>query len=38
MKKSFEYLIGEVMKKTKGRADPKLTREILLDSLKNHGK
>jgi len=36
--KSFEYLIGEVMKKTKGRADPKLTREILLDSLKNHGK
>jgi aspartyl-tRNA(Asn)/glutamyl-tRNA(Gln) amidotransferase subunit B len=34
--KSFEYLVGEVMKKTKGRADPKLTREILLDSLKNH--
>jgi aspartyl-tRNA(Asn)/glutamyl-tRNA(Gln) amidotransferase subunit B len=36
--KSFEYLVGEVMKKTKGRADPKLTREILLDSLKNYGK
>jgi aspartyl-tRNA(Asn)/glutamyl-tRNA(Gln) amidotransferase subunit B len=36
--KSFEYLIGEVMKKTKGRADPKLTREILLDSLKNYEK
>jgi aspartyl-tRNA(Asn)/glutamyl-tRNA(Gln) amidotransferase subunit B len=35
--KSFEYLVGEVMKKTKGRADPKLTREILLDSLKNYG-
>jgi aspartyl-tRNA(Asn)/glutamyl-tRNA(Gln) amidotransferase subunit B len=34
--KSFEYLIGEVMKKTKGRADPKLAREILLDSLKNY--
>jgi len=33
--KSFEFLVGEVMKKTKGRADPKLTREILLDSLKN---
>jgi aspartyl-tRNA(Asn)/glutamyl-tRNA(Gln) amidotransferase subunit B len=36
--KSFEYLVGEVMKKTKGRADPKLTREILLDSLKNYAK
>jgi aspartyl-tRNA(Asn)/glutamyl-tRNA(Gln) amidotransferase subunit B len=36
--KSFEYLVGEVMKKTRGRADPKLTREILLDSLKNYGK
>jgi aspartyl-tRNA(Asn)/glutamyl-tRNA(Gln) amidotransferase subunit B len=36
--KSFEYLIGAVMKKTKGRADPKLTREILLDSLKNYEK
>jgi len=34
--KSFEFLIGEVMKKTKGRADPKLTREILIDSLKNY--
>jgi len=31
---SFEYLIGQVMKKTKGRADPKLAREILKDSLK----
>ena len=34
--KAFEFLIGEVMKKTKGRADPKLTREILLDILKNY--
>jgi len=34
--KAFEFLIGEVMKKTKGRADPKLTREILLDILKHY--
>ncbi|GIW67562.1 MAG: aspartyl/glutamyl-tRNA(Asn/Gln) amidotransferase subunit B [Candidatus Parcubacteria bacterium] len=32
--KSLEFLIGEVMKKTKGRADPKLTREILIDALR----
>jgi len=32
---SFEYLIGQVMKKTQGRADPKLAREILKDSLSN---
>jgi aspartyl-tRNA(Asn)/glutamyl-tRNA(Gln) amidotransferase subunit B len=36
--KSFEFLMGQVMKKTKGRADPKLTREILLDYLKNNNK
>jgi len=30
---SFEYLIGQVMKKTQGRADPKLAREILKDSI-----
>ncbi len=36
--KSFEFLMGQVMKKTKGRADPKLTREILLDYLKNYNK
>jgi aspartyl-tRNA(Asn)/glutamyl-tRNA(Gln) amidotransferase subunit B len=34
--KSFEFLVGAVMKKTKGRADPKLVREILLDSIKNY--
>ncbi|MEM5811829.1 MAG: Asp-tRNA(Asn)/Glu-tRNA(Gln) amidotransferase subunit GatB [Candidatus Aenigmatarchaeota archaeon] len=32
--KSFEFLIGAVMKKTKGRADPILVREILKDTLK----
>lgn len=32
--KSFEFLIGTVMKKTKGRADPILVREILKDTLK----
>jgi aspartyl-tRNA(Asn)/glutamyl-tRNA(Gln) amidotransferase subunit B len=30
---SFEFLIGQVMKKTQGRADPKLAREILKDTI-----
>ena len=34
--KALEVLIGEVMKKTKGRADPKLTREILIDAIKKY--
>ncbi len=32
-KEAFEYLIGLIMKKTQGRADPQLTREILKDKL-----
>jgi len=31
---ALEYLIGQVMKKTKGKADPKVTRELMLDKLK----
>ncbi len=34
-KEAFEFLIGMVMKESKGRADPKLVREILEDKLKN---
>lgn len=33
--KIFEFFIGEVMKKTKGKADPKITREILENTLKS---
>ncbi|MER3406943.1 MAG: Asp-tRNA(Asn)/Glu-tRNA(Gln) amidotransferase subunit GatB [Patescibacteria group bacterium] len=32
---AFEYLIGKIMKETKGRADPNLTRFLLQDKLKN---
>jgi aspartyl-tRNA(Asn)/glutamyl-tRNA(Gln) amidotransferase subunit B len=35
---SFEYLIGQVMKKTQGRADPKLAREILKDAINANGR
>lgn len=31
--RALEALIGKCMKKTKGRLDPELTREILLDLL-----
>ena len=33
--RALEALIGKCMKKTKGRLDPELTREILLDLLSN---
>ena len=36
--KALEALIGRVMQKTKGQADPKITREILLTLLKKMGK
>ncbi|MCS7201126.1 MAG: hypothetical protein NZ822_03205, partial [Patescibacteria group bacterium] len=32
-KESFEYLIGQLMKKSKGRADPGLIRELLAEFL-----
>ena len=32
---ALQFLIGQVMKKTKGKANPKLTREVLLKALKN---
>ncbi len=31
--KSFEFLVGQIMKETKGRADPTLIRELLKDKL-----
>ncbi|MBN2153364.1 MAG: Asp-tRNA(Asn)/Glu-tRNA(Gln) amidotransferase subunit GatB [Candidatus Lokiarchaeota archaeon] len=31
--RTFEFLVGQVMKKTKGQADPELTREILKELL-----
>ena len=33
--KALEALIGRVMAKTKGQADPKITREIMSNLLKN---
>jgi aspartyl-tRNA(Asn)/glutamyl-tRNA(Gln) amidotransferase subunit B len=33
---ALTYLIGQLMKKTQGRADPKLSREILYDLLKRN--
>jgi aspartyl-tRNA(Asn)/glutamyl-tRNA(Gln) amidotransferase subunit B len=30
---SFEYLVGQLMKKTEGRADPQLIRQLLKDKL-----
>ena len=33
--KALEALIGRVMAKTKGQADPKITREIMANLLKN---
>ncbi|MCK4239473.1 MAG: hypothetical protein KAX33_10140, partial [Candidatus Lokiarchaeota archaeon] len=33
--RALEALIGKCMNKTKGRVDPELTREILLDLLSN---
>jgi aspartyl-tRNA(Asn)/glutamyl-tRNA(Gln) amidotransferase subunit B len=32
---ALQFLIGQVMKKTKGKANPKLVREILLKILKS---
>ncbi|GIW66683.1 MAG: aspartyl/glutamyl-tRNA(Asn/Gln) amidotransferase subunit B [Candidatus Parcubacteria bacterium] len=32
-KESFEYLIGQLMKKTEGRADPQLIRQLIKDKL-----
>ena len=34
--KSFHYLIGQVMKQTKGRADPSLTKKIMKKLLKRN--
>jgi aspartyl-tRNA(Asn)/glutamyl-tRNA(Gln) amidotransferase subunit B len=31
--KALEFLIGQVMKKTKGRAEPNLTRQIILEKI-----
>ncbi|RLD12142.1 MAG: hypothetical protein DRI22_05495, partial [Caldiserica bacterium] len=31
---ALTFLIGQVMRKTKGRADPKILREVLLEELK----
>ncbi|MHA1607720.1 MAG: Asp-tRNA(Asn)/Glu-tRNA(Gln) amidotransferase subunit GatB [Candidatus Freyarchaeota archaeon] len=33
-KKAVNYLVGQVMRKTRGRADPKLTNELILAKLK----
>jgi aspartyl-tRNA(Asn)/glutamyl-tRNA(Gln) amidotransferase subunit B len=35
--KALEFLIGQVMKKTKGRAEPNLTRQIILEKI-SHAK
>ncbi|TFF99500.1 MAG: Asp-tRNA(Asn)/Glu-tRNA(Gln) amidotransferase GatCAB subunit B, partial [Promethearchaeota archaeon] len=32
--RAIEALIGKIMAKTKGQADPEITREILIDLLK----
>ncbi len=32
--KAIEYLVGQVMKKTRGRADPGITRELILEKLR----
>jgi len=34
--KAINFLVGQVMRKTKGRADPKLTNEIILRRLKRY--
>lgn len=34
--KAINFLVGQVMKKTKGRADPKLTNEIILRRLREY--
>jgi len=35
-KKVMEFLIGQVMKKTKGKANPEMVREIIEDKLKSY--
>ena len=32
---ALQFLMGQVMKETKGRADPEITRKLLIDLLKN---
>ncbi|MFA7677790.1 MAG: Asp-tRNA(Asn)/Glu-tRNA(Gln) amidotransferase subunit GatB, partial [Candidatus Omnitrophota bacterium] len=34
-KEALQFLMGQVMKKTRGKANPKITRELLEDVLKN---
>ena len=34
-KRVFDYIIGQIMKKTRGRANPKLTADILREELEN---
>lgn len=34
--KAIEFLIGQVMKRTKGKANPEIVREIIKDKLKNY--
>jgi aspartyl-tRNA(Asn)/glutamyl-tRNA(Gln) amidotransferase subunit B len=31
--RSFEFLVGQVMKKTRGQADPEVTRELITEKL-----
>jgi len=37
-KQVFKYLIGQVMKQTKGKADPEMTNKLLLDILDRYNK
>ncbi|MEX2722065.1 MAG: hypothetical protein Q6362_011740, partial [Candidatus Wukongarchaeota archaeon] len=35
-KKAINYLVGKIMEKTKGRADPKITQKIVKKMLKGN--